>query len=334
MRQNPFSLYDFLGYVFPGAFTLILISFFANLGDIHSLSDLYVGVGDFIGRPDSKEMTNSQNTTRTLFFLEETIIWTIVAYIVGHIVAYLSSLTVEKFAIWTYDYPSKFLFSEVPSMHYWNVTGDQDNLEPTNWRQFVELVWRLIIGIFLFPISLCTILFGKLLCLKYFFVKQLDNTLKDAINSNMEKLADSLDINKQNDDDFHRIVYHYEYERQSTHVQKMDNYVALYGFLRAMSFIFNCSTVWIVYKYVIPTISLNFKIDWHLVLMIISCITITYIFFMAFMKFYRRFTLESLMCLVIDSSFKETKTIPYDYTSLHATQIPTWAVSSGDIQNS
>lgn len=31
MRQNPFSIYDFLGYVFSGALALELIAFFEQL---------------------------------------------------------------------------------------------------------------------------------------------------------------------------------------------------------------------------------------------------------------------------------------------------------------
>ena len=304
---------------------MILICFFVNLDGLHSLTGMYGSIGDFINESHNDKAAGSGNASKTLFFLEDTIIWTIVAYIFGHIIAYLSSVTVEKFALWTYDYPSRFLLSEVPAWHYWNVTGNPRLCEPHNWSQYVELIWRILIGIFLLPISLCSILLGKLLCLKSFFVKQLDNTLKQAINSNIEKLANSLRIDWQEGDDFHRVIYHYEYERQTTHAPKMDNYVALYGFLRAMTFIFNCATLWILCKYALPTIAFGpgFEIDWHFILVLLLSIAITYIFFMVFMKFYRRFTLEVLMCLVIDTSFKETRTIPYNYTLLQEIQTPT-----------
>lgn len=86
-------------------------------------------------------------------------------------------------------------------------------------------------------------------------------------------------------------------------MKKMDNYVALYGFLRSITFISDCATLWITVKYLIPTINISANLNFHLILIWLSCILVTNIFFMAFIKFYRRFTLESFMCLVIDTSF-------------------------------
>lgn len=91
--------------------------------------------------------------------------------------------------------------------------------------------------------------------------------------------------------DFHRVVYHCEYERQKTHAVKMDNYVALYGFLRAVALIFNCLVL-----YLILTIDYDAFIDWKLVRLLNLMLLVSYLFFMGFMKFYRQFTLESFMC--------------------------------------
>lgn len=326
MRKNPFSIYDFLGYVFPGAFALMLICFFVKLGNIHSISEIYTNIEGSLSNVNSPGTLENGSSATAFFFMEQTIIWTITAYIVGHIIAYLSSLTVEKFSIWTYGYPSEFLLHEVPPKHYMNVNLDSRKSCHKKFEEWIELIWRLAVGIFLFPISLCTIVFGKFLGMKAFFVKPLDKTLKSIIENNIDKLKDSLGVprnnndildNTKNHDDFHRIIYHYEYERQNNHMQKMDNYVALYGFLRAMTFISNCVTLWIIIRYACLNISIKSQIDWHLVLLVILCIFITYIFFMSFMKFYRRFTLESYMCLVIDSSFKEVLKIPYNYNITH-----------------
>lgn len=94
---------------------------------------------------------------------------------------------------------------------------------------------------------------------------------------------------------------------------KLDNYVALYGFLRAITLIANCFTLWLCLKYILPTLKIGAEVDWHLVFLLVLCVGVTYIFFMSFMKFYRRFTLESFMCLVIDSSFKEIPQLPHSY---------------------
>lgn len=311
MRQNPFSLYDFLGYVFPGALALVLGSFFVELSQLESISQIYNEFESFL---------KQKRTTGAFDLLEETVILTILAYVTGHVVAYLSSVTVEKFAIWTYGYPSEFLLKKLSAWHYLRIgkrSSDSTRNEhcPQNWNEAIDLLWRLIIGIFLYPISVCSLLLGKLLCMKSFFVKPLDLTLRNTIATNMDKLARYLGITIHDGDDFHRVIYHYEYERQQTHVQKMDNYVALYGFLRAMTFIANCATLWITVKYLLPGFSFSAEANWHLIFIFALCILTTYTFFMAFMKFYRRFTLESLMCLVIDTSFKEIRVASYNYTS-------------------
>ncbi len=305
MRKNPFSLYDFLGYVFPGALALVLICFFKQAEPVHSISQLSNDLGKYV---------KDGNTSGTFDIIEGTVVLTITSYIIGHIVAYLSSVTVEMFAIWLYGYPSKFLFKRAESWHYWRFGNVKNDL--SEYDKVMQIIWRIIIGIFLFPISLCSVLLGKFLYIKNFFVKPLDNTLQDAIKQNQDKLAKSLGIKLDPNSDFHRVIYHYEYERQNVHTAKLDNYVALYGFLRAMTFITNCATIWIFIKYVIPTFPKGGTIDWHLAILGCICILLTYTFFMAFMKFYRRFTLESFMCLVIDTSFKEVEIIPYNYSYL------------------
>lgn len=331
MKQNPFSLYDFLGYVFPGALALMLIVFFNYLSS-HLNPDTNPSLYSIF--TEAIKFLKSQNKVGNLGIIEETVILTIAAYIMGHIVAYMSSLTVEKFSILVYGYPSEFLMLKVDPYKFLKI--NPENREATNigndnqngvensantrpeklnwWELTVEYAWRLIICLFLFPISLCTVLLGYVFRMNKFLIKPLDKILTSTISNNIEKLKESLGISPDDKGDFHRIIYHYEYEHQSNHITKLDNYVALYGFLRALTFIANCSTLWITIKYVIPTIKLEREPDCHLILLFIVCIGITYVFFMAFMKFYRRFTLEGLMCLVIDDSFKIIPKMAYEYT--------------------
>ena len=303
MKQNPFSLYDFLGYVIPGALTLMIIGFFNNIESLSSISQGYQCALSFLGKTNIKG---------SLSLLEETVIFIILAYIVGHIVAYVSSLTIEKFSNWVYGYPSSFLLEAVPAGHYWRVgqctTGDCGFIWPDTKEQWLDLIWRLVIGIFLWPLSLCTILISKKLNVKAFFVKPLDSNLITAITSKKKSLGNKLGISDMESGDYHRVIYHYEYELQEKHHIKMDNYVALYGFLRAMCLIANCVTLWVTYKFIFPTFKICAPIDGGLLKVWIACILLTYLFFMAFMKFYRRFTLECFMCLIVDTTIPPLST--------------------------
>lgn len=283
MDKNPFSLYDFMGYFFPGAFALILIYFFVEHKiEIQNVSSLYADVADMFKFRNSEDDKN--------FTIEICFVFIVVSYIVGHFVAYLSSLTVEHFSKWLYGYPSTFLLYGVTPNHYLDINKNQD----------ISIIvkkynWRIIIAIFLLPLSLGSIILAKGLGLKHFFIKKLDPYLIRNIQNSYYLLMKKKGLEGKMDEhvDYHRFIYHYVYEYQKQHTVKLDNYVALYGFLRSITFIFNCVSLYFTYLwYDKPSKDLFF-------LCLISYL-VTYIFFMSFIKFYRRFTLESFMCLVTD----------------------------------
>lgn len=290
MKKNPFSLFDFLGYVFPGLITLYLVWYFSKSPDIYGISSLF--------KSSISVLSNSFRGATMSSAIEETVLITIVAYVIGHFVAYISSVTVEQFSVWVYDYPSKFLLKDIPANNFWNSNGE------INLPLRAKRIWRIIISVFLLPISIGTIVFGKWFGVKAFFIKKLDPSLITMIYASKKRLGKYLGIQFSKSMDFHRVVYHYEYENQEKHSFKMDNYVALYGFLRSMTLICNCTFLWIFCNYGICSIDLSSKINFKLILLLVSLLVITYIFFMSFMKFYRRFTLESFMCLVIDTTYK------------------------------
>lgn len=216
--------------------------------------------------------------------------------------------------VWVYGYPSNFLLNDIPHNKIWSATNER------NFRKGYKYFWRVSVCVILFPISVATFLIGRCLKVKYFFVKKLDFQLIEAIETNQRMLADYLGIkrNEAVNMDFHRVIYHYEYERQERHHTKMDNYVALYGFLRAMALISNCAYIFVLVRYGILTIGDGTEINWFLIILLVGMWFVTYIFFMGFMKFYRRFTLECFMCLITDTSYKITQAVAipqYIYSS-------------------
>lgn len=272
MKKNPFSIYDFLGYVFPGAFAILVFRLICHAGSNISLSALESFVSILKG-----------------LSLEDTLWFILASYIVGHVVAYASSLTIEPFSVWRYGYPSSFLLGEKRT--YYSLPKDG------RWLKLCVLSWKTLVAIFVLPITLCSFTIGDCLHFKAYSLKVLDAYLIDCIIHKSAMLIRKLNLPdlEVEDIDFHRIIYHYEYEKKNVHAVKMDNYVALYGFMRALTFICNCCFLYYVYT----------VIDRHLYSKIhliygIGIMLLTYFFFLAFMKFYRRFTLESFMCLVTD----------------------------------
>ena len=241
-----------------------------------------------------KYLTGSETIVSCSVFL-------IISYIVGHLIAYLSSITIEKFVIWWFGYPSEFLLKSEGK--YWHFLQDGISMAKAKKyhykREIVRTyLLRAIVSIFLLPILIPTLIV-KILGGDDFFVKNLDPYLKEIIlqkrNALFQKLhlPDSSHFEKV---DYHRVIYHYEYENSCNHRTKMDNYVALYDFLLAITLIFTGMFLFVAGTGLFGSneIGLYFWID------LLVLLALSYISFMSFFKFYRRFTLEAFMCLSTD----------------------------------
>lgn len=302
MEKNPFSIHDFLGYVLPGGVALLLAYMVFKNPD-----NSYMTSQDFI---DAIKNTISGLKIKDVSTIQLSVAVIIISYIVGHLVAYLSSITVERMAIWHYNYPSVFLLSEKPKPRFcYDIKKQLANKKA--FEAYGNLSLRVAVSIFLLPSTIC-ILLVRWLRMDSYFIKPLDKYLQSSIELKYEKLVEKLGISelkRSKDSDTHRIIYHYMYENFPGHRVKMDNYVALYGVLRSLTLI---SNLFILYIWNCQVCYLWNNFTWDLVwsypLMKVSLIVlIQFLFFMAFMKFYRRFTLESFMCMVSMEPDKKSK---------------------------
>lgn len=296
IKQNPFSLYDFLGYFIPGAMLFYIIILLNS--KVNSLQAII-------------EVT-SQNKE---FQFDKVLFFIVMSYCIGHLINYLSSITIENFAIWKYDYPSKYLLG------YGIVEENNDDKKrrylPKTAKKRVRM-FRILIAIFIIPITLLDYILSKWFLFKNYYTKKLDVFLVKVIKEKKMNLIRHLYptyIDKIEEYDFHRVLSHYVYENSKNHQFKMANYVALYGFLRAMSLIC-CFLFWIFlvkaikavyfyYKNLIQIDAFKFSLyDFNIELFFILLLSllVSYIYFMGFMKFYRRYTLEVYMVVATDKN--------------------------------
>lgn len=293
MEKNPFSIHDFLGYVLPGGVALLLAYMvLINPNNYYMVSQDFVGaIKNTINSLKIKDVSTIQLSVAVI----------VISYIVGHLVAYLSSITVERMAIWHYNYPSVFLLSDRRKPRFWSDIVDQWD-DKKKFEASGNLVMRLAVSLLLLPLTMCILLI-KILHLDQYFIKSLDKYLQLSIDLKFKMLEKKLGISKiekSKDSDSHRIIYHYMYENFPGHRAKLDNYVALYGVLRSLTLISNLFILYILGCQVCYICN-NFSLDlmWNYPYMKIGfMVLIQFLFFMAFMKFYRRFTLESFMCMV------------------------------------
>jgi len=277
LKPNPFSLYDFLGYFTPGALAIyggILI--LAHMGGPISIHDA-IGKLSF---DDAKVY----------------IPFVLLAYLLGHLLSFLSSILIEKYAIWSCGYPSRFLLE-------FNVTGycEVKSIRERTVRCFVRFL--------LLPIELLDVTVGNLLYLRNLYRRPLDKKLISIITTKVESLIkDKGQIPNQeqyrleNDQDFFKYAYHYAVEHAHNHLPKMQNYVALYGFLRTISLIFVIAWWFVaghmVYRLYRFWLGDDLKLTVITVALVVFAV-LSYISYMGFMKFYRRFSLEALMAVSV-----------------------------------
>lgn len=287
--KNPFSIFDFLGYVFPGAFALFSVFYFIKMNPLDFVSPMSI---DDVAKAMKGWLKISEPIVSCSVFL-------VLSYIVGHLVAYVSSITIERFVIWWYGYPSEFLMQEEGAIrrffHDWSTLKRN---KPCHYIRTITITYtlRFLISLALLPIFIPTLLV-KLFGLDGFFIKSLDPFLRDVIMKKRKTLFEQLELSTPEHYgkvDYHRVIYHYVYEYSVNHRQKMDNYVALYDFLRSMSLIFVCIFMYVLGNGTFSKCPIGIYFVWS----ILGLLVVTYLFYMSFFKFYRRFTLEAFMCLV------------------------------------
>lgn len=295
MNKNPFSIYDFLGYLFPGLIFLTIVFWIFHQDNVSLLE--YFDFGKY---------TSLLKKGKDYDWLESTVFIIVASYVTGHVIAYLSSSTVEYFTNRLFCYPSHYL------LHNENLTYKGMLLKYFGQFNIGSSVWRLLVLLVLFPVSVFMLLLGKLLSITNFVVRPLDEYVRNSITNKLNRLSETLSLDRpdvNSDADYHRIVMHYVYLNIPNCQRKVDNYVAMYGFLRAIALIaclvFDYFLIdQAIYSYAIINKSGWDKcsIDWTSVEMFVLMAFVANLLYMAFVKFYRRFTLENYMALLTEKN--------------------------------
>ena len=304
LKQNPFSLYDFLGYLIPGALFLytaevVVVSFeVTKVADYPNLLQMVKAVVEAM---DNRLVMLSWHTYIPL---------TILAYTVGQILSFLSSISIEKYVVWSCGYPSKYLLRQIPKGY---VDIEFTTEDPT-LRRTVQKLNRLLVFIFLSPISAIDQSLGRFFGIQREYSKPLDSLLRrslrrkihDFLRTNVltsyqtEKEADPDPYPLPRDSDFFRFIHHYALENAPKHVQPMQNYVALYGFLRTVSFVF------VLLFWVLPfvAISRSLPILGALVALLIMFIVAAYLLLAVKYFFKRRYAVWwSIVLIALGGTF-------------------------------
>ena len=306
MKQNPFSLYDFLGYLIPGSILIYLYLILENWSDKQSGNNIEIVF----------ESVSKYNFQEIFFFI-------IISYALGHLISFISSISIEKYGNWKYGYPSKTVIGYEKKSYFiiekkplgWEQDSFLYEFDPKKASRYLRNTGRVFLILVLLPLVIMEFLFGTILNFKNFYSKGLDDYLRNAIKRNTLFLLNSkvLSNNSITTDkdlrgiDFNRIVHHYAFENSKQHQFRMVNYVALYGFLRNLVLTFVIS-FWYYFIVSLKSINKDLNVNWDAILINLLLMALSFIAFMAYMKFYRRYTLEGLMLIVVDENIKPITT--------------------------
>ncbi|MBZ7068245.1 hypothetical protein FML25_12895 [Klebsiella oxytoca] len=280
MNQNPFSFYDFLGYLIPGGFFILLMYFCGLTFDLDIVVDL----------------TELLRGKSQIFGILNYASIVIISYIAGHFISITSAFFIEKYMNENLGYPSQYLFNKL-----------SDDLEivciPSSCEQDEDIKRKIkycIIKAVLLPITPWDYATQKL-CYSQSLPFQLASTTWQMIKDGYEKkfILDNelLKVGTGLHDDLFRLAYHYVYEFSNQHQSKIQNYVALYGFCRNICLVFTI-TFWISLLTFIFRLVEGSGISYSLISVLISFFFV-YVFYVGFVKFYRRYTLEVLMAFAV-----------------------------------
>ncbi|BBV49934.1 hypothetical protein [Citrobacter portucalensis] len=280
MNQNPFSFYDFLGYLIPGGFFILLMYFCGLTFDLDIVVDL-------------TELLKGQSQ---IFGVLNYASIVIISYIAGHFISITSAFFIEKYMNEKLGYPSQYLFNKL-----------SDDLEivctPSCCEQDEDIKRKIkyrIIKAVLLPITPWDYATQKL-CYSQSLPFQLANTtwliIKDGYEKKFRLDSELLKVGTGLHDDLFRLAYHYVYEFSNQHRSKIQNYVALYGFCRNICLVF-IITFWISFLTFICRLVEGNSTFYSLVSVLLSFFFV-YVFYVGFVKFYRRYTLEVLMAFAV-----------------------------------
>lgn len=268
MKQNPFSFYDFLGYLIPGAFLLYLFYF----GGMHYGWKISAEAKTFM-------VGNNSSLSELLNFLP----FVILSYISGHTLSLLSSFLIEKYSNCSNGYPSQYLISDCGKGYFYTDTSK---------CKCLTYIGRCILFLILLPISLLDVLTRLMFRQNRKMAERLRPVVfeacKKVLSEKFFMKVDDMNDSKGIDGDSFRLIYHYSFENSEPHAAKLQNYVALYGFTRNIAMVFVMIFWTLIIMRFVPGLGIGY-------LPIVFSGILSFIFYKGFVKFYKRYTLEAMM---------------------------------------
>jgi hypothetical protein len=294
-----FSAYDFLGYLLPGIVLLALMD---------------VSYQFFLGTEVSIEWWAARYTKLSW---ENAIPLSLMGYFFGHIVSFISSVTIEHHAIRMYGHPDTFIVREVERKYFDPGKDENKNL----WFIILRFAFRFLSLLFMLPVAWVEYLAGRFAKCRTLDAR-MHATLLTCLEQSERRLLSRLQLEKTDTQDqesepviiwdkgISRLGLSYALETAPAHLFTLRNYVVLYGFHRAMAFIL-LLVVWVC------TVFALYNEDWLRALLILfgGGIAVSPCYG-AYLKFWSRYYREAMMAFLAATAVRrETEDLTHTNSS-------------------
>jgi hypothetical protein len=281
-KTPEFSAYDFLGYIVPGLVSILIIDVSYQYHIAHAgLSYQYL-CGRYSG-----------------FTWAGLIPLILLAYFIGHLISFVSSMTIERHALWRHGQPLNFIIYG-HRLKYFDTS--------TSRSPIISKILRFCVAVFLIPIVILEIPFGGWMGLSENYIKRSDDLIRQAFGRSMARLLDAIGIDGKTMEgrnpwefDLDKMAIHCALERAPAHVYTLRNYVVLYGFLRSMALILVVA-FWGFWYHAFLHFSLYVS---AIIFAAMSAVIFTC--YAAFLKFWVRYSHEAIMAVIAcGSDFRDS----------------------------
>jgi hypothetical protein len=276
-KTPQFSAYDILGYLVPGAISLLLVDY----SIMHHFYSMQIDYAKILERYSTLKLSAA-------------IPLILLSYFVGHMISFASSMTVERHAKWLYGEPMKILLSH----HSWK---QYSYFQTGGKNQRFSRVLRFLTIAAVSPIFILEFIFYITRITKN-YVKPMAEDIRQATLRALSILSERYQIKQDNEDYFSRefelLAINYTTENAPSHLYSLRNYLVLYGFLRSMTFVLVlCSWLYVIHVFCVEYKSSNCIANAVIVALMHMFLTsfLCCLSYGAFVKFWLRYYRDALL---------------------------------------
>lgn len=275
VQKLPITAYDVLGYLIPGAASGAMI--------------LYVLHGSGIFKEITVAPTSLGGAMIFLMFI-------VASYIGGHIIALVSTFTIERVVVIFLGYPSSYLCA--------NLRRD-GILRNINSRKFPLLI------LFLFtPVTFLLLFLLMIFGFIGHFTKSLHPHAVSLLDKKFSKRYGAK-ISELSSADWFNIVQHDIIAYSQNGASRMYNYLNLYGFCRNMAFAMSLT----VYVAILRITFWKLPMHEHFFVFVVLAGGASLFLTLGFMKFFRRYSQEAIMMFIVSTDDRDKPKPPFQGVS-------------------